>query len=295
MKNKTKILITAFILLVGFKSVSQAQAVPILSLGSAEGTIGVGATITVPLIMSSNDSATGFNLDINYDSNALGNPIISASQSLVSAEKSISSSSPLNGVFRMIVIGLNQNIIPEGEIASLTFEINSDASDGSANLSISNLNATNANGESVLFESQNGSVKLQEKNIISSIVDSIIPPSVTQAVAQIVSNDKSSENHKKKKKKKKKKKTKTNAPTVKTSNSIVRPGQTIIQSGSGLSKNSWVRLYFPGGSIPVKTSSLGSFSVSYTLSANKPKGTYNWYVIDTAKKTKSKISSYTVR
>lgn len=98
-------------------------------------------------------------------------------------------------------------------------------------------------------------------------------------------------------KKDEKKKTKSRSISA-SKKSIVR-GATLIQRGKKFSKNSFVLLYFSkyGGGYyapqKIKTSSSGAFTVKYVVS--KPKGAYNWYVVDIKTGKKSKTSTYKVK
>jgi hypothetical protein len=81
----------------------------------------------------------------------------------------------------------------------------------------------------------------------------------------------------------------------------VSRGQTIVESGKRFSKNSNVILYFGkfGGGyynpMIVKTNSVGKFSVSYRIPANKQFGTYKWYAVDQKTGKRSKTSTFIVK
>jgi hypothetical protein len=83
------------------------------------------------------------------------------------------------------------------------------------------------------------------------------------------------------------------------SQTIVKKGKILVQSGKNFSKNSEVLLYFskPGGGYyaPTKitTRSNGTFYLTYKVS--KPVGKYSWYAVDTKTGKKSKSTTYRVR
>jgi hypothetical protein len=114
--------------------------------------------------------------------------------------------------------------------------------------------------------------------------------SVSQAA--VVSNNNDSSSHKDDKKE-------TPSRTVTNSKKTAVRGDILTQRGKKFSKNTIVQLYFakPGGGYyppqSVKTSSTGSFVVTYKV--NKPKGKYGWYVFDTKTSKKSKIVYYSVK
>jgi len=97
-------------------------------------------------------------------------------------------------------------------------------------------------------------------------------------------------------KKKKKKKKSSSSFSIKTSIKKVSRGQKIIQSGKKFSKNSLVRVYFASGASKlVKTTTQGTFSLTYRIPLNKPSGSYSWFAVDLAKNKRSKNSVYRVR
>ena len=91
----------------------------------------------------------------------------------------------------------------------------------------------------------------------------------------------------------------TSSRHINNSSSSISRGQILIQSGKGFSKNSSVALYFTrlDGSYYspqiIRTTSTGSFSVSYRVS--KPAGTYKWYVVNVKTGWKSAIKTYTIK
>lgn len=99
-------------------------------------------------------------------------------------------------------------------------------------------------------------------------------------------------------KKKKNKKNKPN-PSISDSATVVRRGETLIQSGKNFPKNRVLALSFarPNGTyyppVMIRTSSKGGFSTRYRVT--KPAGTYQWYAVDTISGKKTKVRSYVVR
>ncbi len=85
---------------------------------------------------------------------------------------------------------------------------------------------------------------------------------------------------------------------IKNSQSQVKRGETLTQSGERFSKDSLVEIYFSvaNGSyqkIKTRTDDHGVFSVSFTV-GRKPKGKYFWYAFDTKTRKKSQRISYKV-
>ncbi|HBI33913.1 MAG TPA: hypothetical protein DEA43_03650 [Candidatus Moranbacteria bacterium] len=124
--------------------------------------------------------------------------------------------------------------------------------------------------------------------------DPVVAPVETPVVVTTVVQSSSKSSSSKSKKKK-------SSPSRSVSNSkkTIKYGQKLIQRGKKFSKKSFVLLYFSkaGGGYyapqKVKTSSSGSFSLTYRV--NKPKGKYSWYAVDVKTGKKSKVTYYTVK
>jgi hypothetical protein len=118
--------------------------------------------------------------------------------------------------------------------------------------------------------------------------------SFSVATQTVTTSDKNSNDDNKSKKSKK-----IIKREIKTSKKVVSRGDIIKERGKHFSKNSMVKLYFSktgGGYYPpmqIKTSSAGSFVVTYRI--NKPAGSYNWYALDMKTGKKSKLSHFKVR
>ena len=115
--------------------------------------------------LSGSNLVSGFQLDIQYDINALENLTASKGVSLVSADKDLSTSFPQTGVFRLVAAGVNKNTIPPGKVATISFKIKSDAPLGISQLTLTNLVVTDVNGNSLTTTSNNGSVTVEEGHL----------------------------------------------------------------------------------------------------------------------------------
>jgi len=133
-----------------------------LSLSSTQGS--PGQTVTVNLGLSyypypGDPLASGFQLDISYDSDVLENPSATEGQVLLDAEKEIASSQPSSGVFRIVVSGINQTIILANEEAAyISFDIKPGAQAGQTDLTLSDLAATEPDGQPLDPLGSDGSV-----------------------------------------------------------------------------------------------------------------------------------------
>ncbi|MFZ2356977.1 MAG: cohesin domain-containing protein, partial [Candidatus Omnitrophota bacterium] len=135
-----------------------------LSLGKSSGQQGA-QNIIIPLNLTSLPAniVTGLNLDITYDNTALTFSQVTAGKASSDAQKSVSSSAPQPGTIRIIVFGLNQNTMANGEAAQVSFNITADAKAGETTLSLSNATATDAQAKPITLTLVNGVITITEK------------------------------------------------------------------------------------------------------------------------------------
>lgn len=118
-----------------------------LSLSSTQGGRNQTVSVNLGLAYSGDPLASGFQLDINYDPEVLENPSATKGQVLIDAEKEIYSDIS-SGVFSIVVFGITQDIIqPDEEAAYIYFDIKPDAPPGQTDLTITNLEATDLEGQ----------------------------------------------------------------------------------------------------------------------------------------------------
>ena len=129
-----------------------------LSLSSDQGAPGQTVALILNLSYSQPYTASAFQLDINYDPDVLENPSATEEQILIDADKQISPSYPSSGVFRMVVAGINQDTIQPGDAVTVNFDIKLDAEAGPTDLVLSDLAATEPDGQSLDPLGSDGSV-----------------------------------------------------------------------------------------------------------------------------------------
>ena len=139
-----------------------------LSLSSDSGETNHTVTLNLTLTYPSDPLAAGFNLDIYYDREVLEialdeeeNPLVVKGPVLIAAEKDLEKSEyvhPYHGALRILVGGINSNIIQAGEVAAISFKIKIKAPSGPTNLEITNLEATNPEGYSLDILKNDGSI-----------------------------------------------------------------------------------------------------------------------------------------
>lgn len=129
-----------------------------LSAGSGSGQPGQSVTIPISLTSQGGAQVAGVNFDLNFDEKRLSVSSVTAGSAATAAGKSVSSSEPSPGKLRVIVFGVNQNVIGSGTIVNITFSILGSAAPGTVNLTFSNTAATDPSGNSVPVNTQAGSV-----------------------------------------------------------------------------------------------------------------------------------------
>jgi hypothetical protein len=136
-----------------------AWAQPVLNLIAVSSQ--PGGTPINPQITLADSSVTGITaiaMDIGYDTAKLTNPVAAIGSSGSNAGKLVLSSSPAAGVFRLGIISLtNSNLISDGVVASVKFDIKSGAAGSHIALSYKG-SASDAKGRPVTLSGDTGSI-----------------------------------------------------------------------------------------------------------------------------------------
>lgn len=159
-----KCLLGMMILFFIFLRVSGVNASIHIDLGSASGS--PGSDVTIPITLNyggATPNLSAISHDITFDTHLLENPRASIGPAGINAGKQVQSNSLSPGVFRVGILGFNQNIIQNGVIAYLTFRIKDNASPGQTTL-LNAPSASDPNGNSIPVEGNPGNI-----NITSSI------------------------------------------------------------------------------------------------------------------------------
>ena len=84
----------------------------------------IGASFTTPIILDAKGQAiSAVSSDITYDPNLLANPRVTISGSAKQVGKEVVFNEVRPGLLRVGVVGLNQNLIPDGVTANVTFDV----------------------------------------------------------------------------------------------------------------------------------------------------------------------------
>ncbi len=127
-----------------------------LSLDSRNAETGTQTVINTVLTVSSSESVSAIQFDVLYDSDTYEVITVSAGESSISAQKQVQYNTISSGQVRVIIAGLNQNIIPSGSIAKITFKVCSSAPAGSYDISLTRALLSSPTGSSVPVTVVNG-------------------------------------------------------------------------------------------------------------------------------------------
>ncbi len=139
----------------GSVTVQGAGGTPQLRLGSASGQC--GETVTLPLTLVTNGgSVASLQVDLGFAA-PLTFSAVAAGTAAEAAGKSVSGIATAGGA-RIVVVGLNQNAIGDGIVATVTLGIGSAATAGTYPVTLSGVVAADPNAQPVTVTTQNGAV-----------------------------------------------------------------------------------------------------------------------------------------
>lgn len=127
-----------------------------LSVGTAQGN--PGDVVSAGVDLNGDGLENGMNFDINFDANKLDVQSVSIGAAAQSAQKTLNYSQPQSGVVRIIIFGLNRNVIPDGRVAELEFSIKATAEAGDAVLSLTNVVVSSPDAQKLPISTSNGKI-----------------------------------------------------------------------------------------------------------------------------------------
>lgn len=130
-----------------------------LNLGQGEGSPGWKASI--PLNLTGGSDVVAASADITYDPSVLKNPVAQAGESARSAGKEVHTSIPRQGVLRVSVLGMNLGELPDGVIATITFDVDLKAPLGKQTRLGISPSASDKRGNPVAVKGKNGFVAIK--------------------------------------------------------------------------------------------------------------------------------------
>jgi len=162
MKLRTAFAVALGILLLGIPYGSSAQT-PNADLDVGDGSGLPGDTgISVAVSLASHDGAlvSGANFDLGYDSSRLSVSGVNTGEAAAAANKDATSLVLSDNPLHVIVAGLNANVIGDGVIAYVIFDVLPGAASGTFDLTLSNVALTDPGGVGVASNPSNGSFEV---------------------------------------------------------------------------------------------------------------------------------------
>ncbi len=119
-------------------------------------------TITVPLTLGlgGDDKIAGFQGDIHFEPKALSLVTISPGPAAVETKKNVSYSTVSRGHVRLILAGLNQNLMHNGIVANIVFRVASQTASGRQAITFEKVTAADANGGPASLSASSGYVNV---------------------------------------------------------------------------------------------------------------------------------------
>ena len=119
-----------------------------------------GVSVPVSLSSGTGEEVAAIQFDILFDYAILALTDVTAGPAASSAGKDISFSTVEPGRVRVIIAGLNQNVISDGAIANALFNVNRNAPGGEQSLSLSGVLLSDPNGVAVPSEGVSGRISI---------------------------------------------------------------------------------------------------------------------------------------
>ena len=147
-------------LLISFSVMAGVAHAIRLDLGAASGS--PGSDVTIPITLNyegANPNISAASIDIGYSTTLLENPRATIGPAGSAAGKDVASSTPSSGIFRVAILGFNQNVIQAGIVASVTFRIKEGATSGDTTLT-NTASATDPSAKSVVVQGGSGTLTI---------------------------------------------------------------------------------------------------------------------------------------
>jgi len=150
MKNTKKNLVCCVIALSYILILTSNLNAATLTIGSSSGSPG-NKNISVPISLTSapGEQVCSFNFDLNFDAAKLSFKEVMLGSVAEGAGKSLSFSQPCSNTIRVVVVGLNQNVINDGTVLTFTFDILNNTPAGKTKLTITKPSISDPNGKAL--------------------------------------------------------------------------------------------------------------------------------------------------
>ncbi len=130
-----------------------------LRVGSNSGSPG-DKNISIPINLNSSpgEEVSAFNFGLKFDTSRLSFKEVTLGSVAEDSGKSLSHSKPGSNTIRLVVIGLNQNVIGDGTVLTCTFDIIDNAPSGKVKLTITNQSASDPGGNKLSVFTEGGEI-----------------------------------------------------------------------------------------------------------------------------------------
>ncbi|MFH1954025.1 MAG: right-handed parallel beta-helix repeat-containing protein [Pseudomonadota bacterium] len=137
-----------------------SSGVPLLDIGYSIGEPGKTVTVSISLANTSGYNIAAISCDISYDISVFEDATVTIGPAGSTAEKTVTSNEISSGVLRIGVLSTsNSNVIGDGVVVYLTFNVKTDASLGQTTLGNSP-EASDPSGNDVSIEGSNGAIRI---------------------------------------------------------------------------------------------------------------------------------------
>ncbi len=133
----------------------------VLSIETGYAESGTQTVLNTVLSVSNNESVSAIQFDILYNPYACEITTVTAGASSVSAQKQVQYNIVTPGQVRVIIAGLNQNIIPSGSVAQITLQVCASAPAGVYDISLSRTILSSPTGASIPVSVIHGNLTVQ--------------------------------------------------------------------------------------------------------------------------------------
>ena len=132
-----------------------------VSVGQGSGRSGAtGTAVSISLSSGAGEQVAAAQFDVVFDSAVLDLTDVTVGPAAADAEKDVSFSTWEPGVVRVVILGLNDNVITDGVIAEALFDIASDVSSEEETISLDNVLLSDPSAGEVTAVVSSGSISI---------------------------------------------------------------------------------------------------------------------------------------
>ncbi len=132
-----------------------------------------GSALVEVALASGGQALSAVQFDIAYQDQALVLFSASPGSALVSAGKSVLRANLQSGLERILIVGLNQNVIADGVLATLSIEVNAGTAPGVYSLGLTNALASDLNGGPVSLSTSDGGVVVSGRGVAAPAIGAV--------------------------------------------------------------------------------------------------------------------------